>query len=77
MTSRKLAGAIAAILGIVGIVVIAAYQGAELSLTLTAVGAVAGLGGYQVMRQARIDEAEGSVFYPFEEVLPEDDETQD
>lgn len=61
MTSRKLAGCVAAIMGVLGIVLgLATIHPQALTeateVVLTAIIAVAGLGGYQVLRQGRIDE---------------------
>lgn len=57
LTSRKLVGAIAAMLSVVGLVIGSAVVGnVSTEVLLTAIGAVTGLGGYQVQRQARIDE---------------------
>ena len=54
--SRKLAGAVAAMLSIVGIVIgSAVVGGVPVEVQLTAIGAISGLGGYQVWRQARVD----------------------
>lgn len=56
MTSRKLAGAIAAMLTIAGIVIgSAVVGGVPIEVEMTAVLTVAGLGGYQIKRQADID----------------------
>lgn len=58
LTSRKLAGAIAAMLSVVGLVIGSAVVGnVPAEVLLTAIVAVTGLGGYQVGRQARIDES--------------------
>lgn len=57
LTSRKLAGAIAGMLSIVGMVIGSAVVGdVPLAVQLTAMPLLAALGGYQVARQARIDE---------------------
>jgi hypothetical protein len=61
LSSRKLAGVIAAIMGVVGLVLglavihpLALTEATE--VVLTAIVAVAGLGGFQIYRQGRIDE---------------------
>lgn len=57
LSSRKLAGAMAAMLAVVGIVIgSAVVGGVPVEVELTAITAVTGLGGYQIRRQARIDE---------------------
>lgn len=60
LTSRKLAAVIAAILGIVGLLVGLALLNAALladnkELLIFAIGAIAGLGGYVVNQQAKLD----------------------
>ncbi len=56
LTSRKLAGAVAAILAVVGITIgSAVVGGVPLEVQLTAIAAVTGLGGYNITRQAQID----------------------
>lgn len=58
LNSRKLAGALAAMLAVVGIVIgSAVVGGVPVEVELTAIAAVSGLGGYQIQRQARIDES--------------------
>lgn len=64
ISSRKLAGSIAAILGVVGLVLGLAVIHPEAlteatEVVLTAIVAVAGLGGFQVFRQSVIDHAYG------------------
>ncbi|KKN82282.1 hypothetical protein LCGC14_0310950 [marine sediment metagenome] len=59
MLSRKLAGAIAGMVGVNTIIALTAYQGVPVEIALSGIAAVAGLGGFQVFRQARIDEAGG------------------
>lgn len=57
LMSRKLAGALAAMLCIVGVTIgSAVVGGVPLEVELTAIATIAGLGGFQVQRQARIDE---------------------
>ena len=61
LSSRKLAGVIAAILAIVGLVLgLAVIQPTVFTeateVVLVSIGAIAGLGGFQVYRQAVIDE---------------------
>ena len=57
LSSRKLAGAIAAMVGVVVVVLVPAYFDVvvELSVRLAAIASVTGLGGFQIMRQAEID----------------------
>ena len=57
LSSRKLAGAIAAMVGVVVVVLVPAYFDVvvELSVQLAAIASVAGLSGFQIMRQAEID----------------------
>ncbi len=69
LTSRKLAGAIAAMLSVVGLLVAALAYGVEEALlaevsvfgvsgpvVFWAIVGLVGLGGFQILRQARIDE---------------------
>ena len=57
MSSRKLAGAIAAMLCIVGTVLGAAViGGVPDDVLLTGISLIAGLGGFQIMRQAHTDD---------------------
>lgn len=71
LTSRKLAGAIAAMLSVVGLLVAALAYGVEEALlaevsvfgvsgpvVFWAIVGLVGLGGFQILRQARIDERE-------------------
>jgi hypothetical protein len=81
LTSRKLAGAIAGMLSIVGVVIGSAVVGAvPLEVQLTSVGLLAGLGGYQISRQARIDELADAAWpitnYMTREMTPEEEEAE-
>ncbi len=59
LTSRKLAASVAAMLSIVGIVLGAAViGGVDKDIVLSAVVAIAGLGGFLVMKQSTIDAGE-------------------
>lgn len=73
LTSKKLAGAVAAMAGVVGLVIGSIALGVEEAVTAQvsvfgvegpvvfwAIVAVAGLGGFHVLRQAQIDEKNGS-----------------
>ena len=73
MTSRKLAGLIAAIIGIVGLLLgLAVIQPSIITeaqdVVMLAVAAIAGLGGFLVLKQALIDEKSPR----FEITLPQD-----
>ena len=57
LTSRKLAGAVTAIIANVVVVLVPAYLEVEvdLSVHLAAIASITGLGGYQVFAQKTID----------------------
>lgn len=60
LTSRKLAGAIAAMLCNLGVVLGAAAIGdVDKDIVLSAMIAITGLGGYQMLRQGNIDDIGG------------------
>ena len=61
LSSRKLVGAIAAMVGVVVIVLVPSFfdVGVELSVQLAAIASVTGLGGFQILRQAYNDDSYG------------------
>lgn len=65
MASRKLAGAIAAMCCIVGLLIGLAIIDPQIlidskELVFLAVGAIAALGGWQIQKQAQVDAANGT-----------------
>ncbi len=56
MDSRKLMGTCMAIIAIVAVYALNAFNTIDKEVTLMAVGAITGLGGFQVYRQALLDQ---------------------
>jgi hypothetical protein len=53
--SKKLAGAVAAMIAVVGIVALTAFRIVDPQIAALGIVTVAGLGGYQVQQQAKLD----------------------
>ena len=58
LSSRKLAGAVAAMLAVVALVLVPSYAEVvvDLPVQLAAIASVTGLGGFQILRQAVTDD---------------------